>query len=285
MSRRSPDFLIRSMSGVMSGLSSMIQQATPQPLQQGRPGVLGECVNPTHCYRTVSQRSLSVPTRFTTFGTRNLSGTIYNNLMTTVGGLMGNVSSGIRSRTFNSANVQKDRQRVYDLVLIAIRSEINVQLMDEAPIGPGSINIDTLQSRLEELINQTIMLRVFHTADQKDPWIDSTNIGYFQRPRGEYQLVPPVMWTGRDPVMEISVAPPPEFTGGAPSTSFYQGLINFTRTQTVGTAMLTIECLFIPDPYSCPDAWPGHLCPRDKIGNTPDYTGQIESARRRIGRR
>jgi hypothetical protein len=285
--------LINQMSGVMSGLSSMLQAPQPYPLQQGRllPGggtvdgkQVCECaINPTHCFRTVSQRSLSTPTRFvsTQEGVPNITaGTdIFAELFTNIGGAVF-LFPGETEKFFNDADVQKDRQRVYDLVLIAIRSEVNVQLMDAEPVAAGAINVSTLQSRLEELALSLIDLKVYHSADRNDPWIDKTNLGYFSRPRGEYVMVPPVMWVDRDPVMSLQMGVP-EFTGGAANTSAYVGLKNSVR-DLEGIAEITVECLYIPDPYTCPDLWPGQICPRDMVGNTPDYRGKIASAVRKL---
>lgn len=286
--------MMAEISGAMAGLNSLMQKSPITPLQQGRiyPGGtidakdLGSCcINSTHCYRTVSQRSLSVPTRFV--GVQNgappnipAGVDIFNRLFSDTGGSIA-LQPGQTELFFNNANTQSQRARVYDLVLIAVRSEVQVMLLDGEPVAVGSIDVSNFQAQVEKLANMLLQLKVYHAADRADPWIDKTNIGYFSRPSGQYQLVPPVMWIDRDPVMSIQVAEP-EFIGGLQNlNNAYDGMTSNVR-DLEGVANITIECLFVPDPYTCPDLWPGQLCPRDMIANTPDYKGKIASAVRRI---
>jgi len=287
--------ILQQAEGVISGVQAMMAK----PVQQGRvyPGGvrvngkdLCDCaINPTHCYRTVSQRSLSVPTRFLSAiaAVPNLpaAADIFAALFYgTASAALGLQVPGTPGVIFNDANVQLQRQRVYNLVLLAIRANVTVLLSDAEPVAVGAINVSTLQSRLEELAMEYINLKVYHSSDRNDPWIDNTNLQFFQREPGDYQLVPPVMWIDRDPAMELNIAVAEGGVAGAGSGFGTAPVYTLPLRDLEGVASVTVECLFIPDPYSCPDLWPGQLCPRDMIGNTPDYSGNIISAKRAIKR-
>lgn len=285
----SEQVILAQMGGIMQGLQAMMPPGGPKPLQQGRvingampdgADVCGCAINPTHCFRTVSQRSLNVPTRFLSEDLSIAAGDdLFDTLFTSINGALGDITPGSGSGVvFNSANgAQAERARVYDLVLIAVRSDITVLLDDATAVGAGAIDVSAVQSRLEELANEFIALKVFHASDPADPWIDHTNLRYFQRPPGQFVLVPPVKFIDRDPYMEIvcDVAEKGGAAGGAP-------VFTFPARDLQGCACVTVEAIFIPDPSQCSDLWPGELCPRDTIANTATYKGTISSAIKKI---
>jgi len=280
---------IEQRAGAYIGLSEPRQYPPPYALQEGRRSrgdEFCECVvNPTHCFRTVSQRSLNVPTTFASaiIVTPNIpaGGLIFGSLFLGVTGCLGGQLSGGPGLVFNDANVQAQRQRINQLVLYAIRAEVTVTLIDASPVAAGAIDVSTIQSRVEAMAYDYLALKVYHTADRNDPWIDNTNLGYFHRPKGVFLPIPPVKWIERDPAMEILVTSP-TFTAGvniAPGAANTAPLLPSPRDLNA-SATVVVECLFAPDPEVCPEIWAGMLCPPGEIGNTPGYTGHILTAKR-----
>ena len=273
---------VQVLEGLVNGDLGVMQQGRTYP---GRvKGVDGnslcECaINPTHCFRTVSQRQLSVPTRFLSEHKAIPAGDdMFDNLFTSTTGALGDLTPGSgRGVVFNDANVNQERRRIYDMVLIAMRASIDVSIVDAFSPAAGSIDVATLQQNVANFAAEYISFKLYHSADRQDPFVDSTQLAYILRPRGNYLLVPPIKWIDRDPAMEL-IVDVAEFggnQGNAPE------MINTLR-DLEGEASVTIDCLFVPDPEICPDLWPGELCPRDRIANTPYYSGRIQSARRAL---
>jgi hypothetical protein len=265
----------------------LIERGSPQAYQPNRAypaspnSRLCECaINPTHCFRTVSQRGLNVPTRFLSQGQiiaagDNLWEYLFFNPATGAFGPVGvTVQQGV---TFLDANatggVFPERSRIYDLVLFALRADVTVLIADAAPFGAGNINVSTLQARLEEAALQYIYFKSYYSSDRSEPWIDRTSLSYFNRPNGEYVLIPPVKYIEREPSCELGIAPAEKGTAA-------QLDIQFPNRDVHAQASIIIDALFMPDPNTCPDVWPGEICPRETIGNTPWYKGVIENARR-----
>lgn len=276
------------LSGAIEGLVPGAGRRSLTALQQGRMtgGGLPDshccAVLPTHCFRTVSQRSLSTPVNFTSAqvaGPPNLPATtdILSGLLTAPGqgALPGLVANG-PGIIFNDANVQAQRARIYDLVLIAVRAKVTVTLVDATPnVTQTSLCADELQTRIEEIVSEYTQLKIYHTADRNDPWVDSTPLKYFMRENDEFLPVPPVKWIDRDPAMELNVRGSDFGIGAGALPSFVSSIHDFD-----GTLNILVESLFIPDPTVCRDYWPGELCARDMIGNTANYKGGIPTAKR-----
>jgi len=278
---------IEQRAGSVPGLSDWRNYPPPHSFQEARQRPRGsglcECVaNPTHCFRTVSQRSLNVPTTFASNFVAVLGpGTdIFASLFASATGCLGVQASGGPGVIFNNANNQAQRQRINQLVLYAIRAEVVVELMDAEPVAAGSIDVSTVQRRLEDIAYSYLALKVYHTSDRNDPWIDNTSLGYFQRPRGDFLPIPPVKWIERDPAMEILISSP-SFVAGVPNAPGAGTPPPFITPRNIeAQASVLIECLFAPDADVCPEIWAGVLCPPNEIGNTPEYEGQIVTARR-----
>lgn len=262
----------------MSGLVEQATAASIETNQQGRtvpmPGDLCGCINDTHCDRTVSQRSLSVISNFLgdPFGTPNIA--IADNIFIEL--FLDSVQGAVPGTiTFNDANNSIQRQKINQLVLFAIRAEVNVVLMDASPIAVGAIDVSNLQERLENLAYQYLHLKVFHTADTSDPWIDATPLSYFAREKGDYVLIPPVKWVNRDPTMQLGFAGAAFGTGAGELPEVVSSVRAFE-----GTASVSIETLWMPDPNMCDaPSWPNRVCDRNMIANTPQYAGKIDTAK------
>lgn len=267
---------------ILQQISGLVAQATAASIdtnQQGRlvptPGDLCGCINDTHCDRTVSQRSLSVISTF--LGTQSkgppniaIAADIFDELFR-------DAAQGAAPGTtvFNDANDSTERQKINQLVLFAIRAEVTVTLMDASAVAVGAINVSTIQRQLEDLAYQYYELKVFHTADTSDPWIDRTPLSYFARKKGEFVLIPPVKWVNRDPTMQLGIAGG-QFGGGAGAPPSLTSSVRAFE----GIASIEIETLWMPDPNVCGNpSWPSRICPMDKIANTPQYTGKIDTAR------
>jgi hypothetical protein len=277
---------VQVLEGLVTGDLAVLQQGRTYPGGPVDGNKLCECaINPTHCFRTVSQRQLSVATRFLSDRRAIAAGDdIFSTLFNSASGALGAIAVNGPGVIFNDANDNVERRRIYDMVLIAMRASIDVQLTDAFAPAAGSIDIASLQDSVEAFAAEYLSFKVYHSADRADPFVDSTQLKYILRPRGgdrgagsPYLLVPPVKWIDRDPAMEILVsgAEKGAAAGAAPT------LQNTVRDMD-GTASITIDCLFVPDPEVCPDLWPGQLCPKESIANTPWYTGKIQSARRQL---
>ena len=266
--------------GQMSGLVETLTGQTINVNQPGRgvprPGDLCGCINDTHCDRTVSQRSLAVISTFlglpSAVGPPNVAigANIFN-------ALFRDATQGCAPGTipFNVANNNVERQKINQLVCIALRAEVNVALLDGSPIAVGAIDVSNIQSRLEDFAYQFYEFKLYHTADLSDPWIDRTPLSYFARPKGEFVLIPPCKWVNRDPSMELSFAGGQFGTGVGTAVDITSAVRSFE-----GLASISIESLWIPDPNICGSAtWPNQVCPKDMIANTPQYSGKIDTAK------
>ena len=266
--------------GQMSGLLSQLTAQGIETNQQGRVvpsrDDLCGCINETHCDRTVSQRSLSVISTFmgrpSAVGPPNIAigANMFDALFRSA--LQGAAPGTI---TFNDANNNTERQKINQLVLFAVRAKVNVLLLDASALTLSAIDVSNLQHQLERMALQYYELKVFHTADTSDPWVDRTPLSYFAPENGDYVIIPPVKWVNRDPSMELSYAGA-QFGAGA---GFPVDLTSSVRSFE-GQASISIETLWMPDPNMCgAPAWPNNICPKDKIANTPQYSGKIDTAK------
>jgi hypothetical protein len=273
--------------GLVTGDLGVLQPGRGGPSGASDGNKLCECaINPTHCYRTVSQRSLSVPTRFLSQqrvipAGNNFFADLFNSAAGAFGTTLTANGPGV---IFNDANVNTERRRIYDMVMIALRASINVKMSDATAVAAGAIDVSSLQTQIEEFAAEYIGFKIYHSADRADPWVDTTQLKYILRPNGgdqgpggPYLLVPPVKWIDRDPAMEL-VMVGAEKGGAAGSEPWLESNVRDFD----GTASITIDALFVPDPDVCPDLWPGKLCPKENIANTPYYTGKIQSAKRAL---
>ena len=280
------------LSGAIEGLTPAGPRRVLHPLQQGRfttgngmPDSHCCAVVPTHCFRTVSQRSLSTPVNFTSqqqSGPPNIpSGTdLYAALINSAQGALPGVTAAGPGIIFNNANVQDERARIYDLVLIGIRAVVTATIVDATPSATQtSLCADELQSRVEEITSEYVTLKVYHTADRNDPWIDETPLKYFMRENDEFLPVPPVKWIDRDPAMELGIRNSDFGANAGAIPAFSSSVHDFD-----GTLNILVESLFIPDPDSCGPYWPGELCAKDMVANTKGYKGGIPSAKLKASR-
>jgi hypothetical protein len=260
-------------------------RGSPQAFQMNRTypapanASLCECaINPSHCYRTISQRSLSVVTRFAgaqISGPPNFPSGFDIFTSMTISGQGCIPSANVQPMVFNDANNATDRRRIYDLVLFAMRASVNVKMLDASVAAVQEVaDVSTLLQELAQTAYDYVKLTTFHTADRQEPWFDCT-LGYLCRPFGQFVLVPPLKWVDRDPAMQLELVPAEYGAGAGGWPSMTATIRPFD-----GTMSIVVECLYLPDPETCPDIWPGELCPKESIGNTPWYRGAIETARR-----
>ncbi len=243
-------------------------------LQEGRmgPGDAQCCASLTSCMRSVSQRSLSEQVRFSSEQSTVTAGT---NILTLISSLTLGAVPGIGlerdSFVFNDSNVNPERARIEDLVLLATRAKIRVWAVDAEPIAAGAINVGDLANELEDIIGDTIHLSLFHTSDDADPWMDQTPLSYFRNDNEDFLPVPPLKWWGRDPRMALSTraiefGEDPSIDTGIPLYVSSVRDIDFKLD-------ISIESIWIPDPDICGDFWPGMICPREHVGLTDYYQG------------
>jgi len=279
-------------------------------------GAIERYVPPLGCYRTVSQRSLSFPTTFLSrhrrlnwgaAGGGPLLHSLFHDLLNdvTLGASWGaivppdahsNPPEDPDSLRFLDNNGPA-RARVNNLVLVAMRAKVSVQLTFEKT-GLASFNEQYPAGRavktFEDFIRDYIAIGLYHTADSRIrtgtvqpspgeergyPWVDFTPLRYFDRPDGQFMAVPPLLWRGRD-THAVILARKGEH-GTADNWNYnntimpYVGSVNTTTgnlfINAYGQASLLVEALFVPSPEACGDQWPGELAPTHKIGNHPDY--------------
>ena len=260
---------------LIGGLVTQMDQPPTVGLQSGyartgsAPGWCENAVVPTHCMRTVSQRSLSTPNTFLSdVVSIALGADMFDALVTYAdGALTGATAIGTPIR-FNDANVQGQRARVDELVLIGMRAKVALWLVSNQ--AADQFNMGPAVQAAKDMVKDYVNIRVFHTSDQPgEPWIDFTPLRYFDRPEGEFVAVPPVIWKDRDPVMDISVrnADFGDAAGNQPS-------FNTLGQTLVGQLSILVESLFVPDPDYCGDYWPGLMCPKTAVKNHGAYKGK-----------
>ena len=270
-------FLIGQMSGLVEQLTGQGVRTNQQGRRVPAPGDLCGCINDTHCDRTVSQRSLSVISTFigdpSAVGPPNVAigANMFNELFRDA-----NQGAAPGTISFNVANNNIERQKINQLVLFAVRAQVNVALLDATALAAsGPIDVSRLQKQLEDFAYQYYELKVFHTSDASDPWVDRTPLSYFARPKGDFVLIPPCKWVDRDQSMELSFAGGQFGTGAGNPPDITSSVRSFD-----GQASISIETLWMPDPNLCGESsWPSQICPKDKIANTPQYAGKIDTAK------
>jgi hypothetical protein len=269
--------LATEVTGLVGGLVNLLEQPPTVGLQSGwaetgrAPGSCENAIVPTHCMRTVSQRSLSTPNTFMSSQVHIAAGAdVFDALVTNAGtgALPGVGSGGTAPIVFNSADIQAQRQRVDELVLIGARAKFAVHLQ----AGTGGVtpyNQGQYSNNVRDFLRAFIVFRIFHTADVNEPWVSDTDLWYLDRPDGEFLAMPPVLWKDRDPKMELDVRVA-DFGAGAGQ------LPELSVTGVDLDAQLTIifETLWIPSPDYCGNYWPGSFCPASHVANTPGYKGR-----------
>lgn len=274
--------VLGSMKGAINGLiPGSPGTPTIHPLQGGQMTAPEcACVVPTHCFRSVSQRSLNVTTRFASQRVSVVPGAPGGILTALISdpatGAVPGVDLVNDSFVFNDANVQNQRGRINDLVLLALRATVQVEVLDASALAAGNIDLCAFGKYLERMVGRNLYISLFHMADRKDPWMDKTNLGYFMRD-GKFWPVPPLKWINRDPAMALSLRAL-DF-GNDPGAGAGVPLVD-SSVRTLDVKLdLDIEAIYIPDPKACGSYWPGTICPKETIGNTQWYNGGIKTAR------
>lgn len=250
-------------------VTAVIEQANQAPIS----GVEAvqvqqeQIANPVHCLRSASQRSLSTPVTFLSNLTLLPAGSDLFSFGVTgaTGALAGVTSAPIN---FHDSNDQTERQRIDELVLIAIRSKVAVML--QAGLGgPGTpFDVGSLPVEFAKLINQYVVLRAYSTADTNDPWIGDTPLSFFERPGGEFVPVPPVYWRDRGPKMQLDTrtADKGALAGSLPTFFLSDNAVDLQVS-------IQVESLWIPRPDVCGSHWPGEQCPATHVKNADGYKG------------
>jgi len=271
------DGLVVQLQGLIGGLINQEDLPPTRGLQSGyaetgmSPGSCENALVPTHCLRTVSQRSLSAPVNFLGSPVHIPAGTdVFAALVTApgTGCLPGVGTGGTAPIVFHDANVQAQRQRVDELVLWGARAELSVQA--QAGLG-GAVpfNQGEYVNSVRDFMLDYIVFRVFHTSDRNEPWVDSTPLRYLHRKPGNFLAMPPVLWKDRDPRMELDVRVA-DFGAAAGALPTVQlGSIDIDAQ-----ASILFETLWIPNPDYCGSYWPGTICPKKHVANMPGYVGK-----------
>jgi hypothetical protein len=270
--------LVTKLHGLLGGLIEQTEQSPVISLQSGwaetgrAPGSCENAIVPTHCLRTVSQRSLSTPNTFLSLQNHIPAGVnVFDALITNAvtGALPGVALGGTAPIIFNSANIQAQRQRVDELVLIGARAKVSLQLQagDGGPVVP--FNQGNYKEAVEDFIRQYVVFRIYHTADQNEPWVSDTPLKYVDRPDGEFLAMPPVLWKDRDPRMELDVRVA-DFGAGAGQLP----VLSNTAVDLDAQCTILFETLWIPSPDHCGNYGPGSMCPKTHVANAPGYVGR-----------
>lgn len=261
---------------LLGGLIAWTNERPAASLQVGylgKGGYGGSLENvgvPPHCLRSVSQRSLSTPNSFLSQLVAVPAGDdVFAALVTAATGALPGVGlGGTAPIIFNDANDNDQRQRINGLVCIGMRAKVTAQA--QAGVGgPGTpFNYGLYARSLENFVKQFVVLRVFHTSDDSDPWVNDTPLYYFDRPGGDFLPIPPVLWRNRDPKMELDVRPASfgALAGALPSLAVTDNALDVQLS-------ILVESLWIPSPQECGDFWPGSLCPANRVKNAPNYKG------------
>lgn len=265
------------LNGLIASLNTQLMRSPTVSLQSGyadrspAPKNCESAIQPTHCLRTVSQRSLSCPVTFLSDPV-HVAGTadVFAALVTGVTGCLPGVGlGGVAPIEFNDANVQAQRQRVDELVFWGARAKVSVM----AVAGDGGVilpfNLGLYAQSIADFIKDYVVFRTYATSDVNEPWIDSTPLRYFDRPGGDFVAVPPVLWKDRDPVMQLDVRVA-DFGAGAGALPTVQlGTIDLDAQ-----CSILFETLWIPNPDYCGEYWPGSSCPKEHVHGVPGYKGR-----------
>ena len=270
-----PDQILENVQGLLGGLAVQMEREPTIGLQSGyASGGAPACENvavPTHCFRTVSQRSLSTPTLFLSQAVAVGAGLNITDLITfgVAGALPGATATSLGGAAinFNDGNVQPQRARVDDLVLIGLRSRTTVYVLTNNVVA-APFDVGSLVESVADFVKNSVVLRIYHTSDVSDPWVDSTPLAYFERPAGEFVAVPPVIWKDRDPKMQIQ-GRAADFGAAAGAMPNVQVPFN-----TIAGASILIEAIFVPNPDQCGPYWPGQSCPKNRIKGMSGYVGK-----------
>ena len=269
--------ILEQLSGLLGGLIQQGAQAPTIGLQSGyaetgrAPGSCENAVVPTHCMRTVSQRSLSAPVTFLSAPVHVAAGAnVFLAIISAATGCLPGVGlGGTAPIVFHDANVQAQRQRVDELVLIGARAKVAIQATAGTGGAIAPFNIGLYVKSIQDFVKDYVVFRVYHTADANEPWVDSTPLRYLDRPDGEFVAMPPVLWKDRDPRMELDVRVA-DFGAGAGALPTVQVLGFDLDLQ----ASILFESLWIPNPDYCGSYWPGQMCPKTHVANAKGYTGR-----------
>ena len=272
------DKTLLKLNDLLGGLISRTNERPAASLQAGylnkggygHQGMFENAEVPLHCLRSVSQRSLSTPNTFLSQLVNVAAGAdVFAALVTAASGALPGVAlGGTAPIVFNDANDNDQRQRINGLVCIGMRAKVTAQA--QAGVGgPGTpFNYGLYARSLENMVKNFVVIRVFHTSDDSDPWVNDTPLRYFDRPPGYFLPIPPVLWRNRDPKMEIDVRPADfgALAGALPSLAVSDNVLDVQLS-------ILVESLWIPNPKACGDFWPGSLCPADRVKNAPNYKG------------
>lgn len=259
------------MMGAIEQLSGLLGGVVTQQPQRPISTTGGSCENAgvtVHCLRSVAQRSLSTPTTFLSQNVIVAAGAdIFEPLVHGITGCIAGAGPAGTPIDFNDANIQPERARIDNLVLIGMRAKVAVFCITNDPASAFDVGLFT--SSISDFIKQYVAIKVFNLSDNSDPWIDTTDLAYFARPSGMFVAVPPLLFKDRDPKMTIS-------TRNA-DKGFSAGALPIITTLAAGVsvqASILIESLFVPSPSACGDAWPGSLCPPSAVKNSDCYRGR-----------
>jgi hypothetical protein len=272
------------------------------------------------CYRTVSQRSLSVPTTFMSAEYRpaegwggSLASHFYELLSSPTYGAV-QPDAGRDTTRFFDANRQTERARIAGMVLIGMRVKIGVKLWwgGSGPyVEVDDVSAGELPNQLADLVRDNLRIAIYHTADdlsntgaivalppnaaaqKAEPWVDWTPLRYFDRADGEFVPVPPLLWPtrNRDPNMQITPYPAEFAVSAADNASYNNEPLPFFGSVAPATPpaqiafftsrlVIVVEALFVPSPEDCGKYWPGVLCPTHKIGLHPHYDRSVPVLRK-----
>ena len=255
--------------GVLSGLQKRMYAPVPYQVSPGldsSPVRYAQCSCQTHCYRSVSQRKLSVTRRFCVSLDTTASLDLIDPIVTALAIVPGNLTNPGTGPIFFNANDNVERQEIEDLVWIATRTYCCTNWVQTDPPDPNG-NLGAVASLTDwDGLNASICCYLlaqlgiswFWSSDRRSPIVDFTTLGYFSRPSGDFVPQPATQWTDRDQAA---------FLLAQNSFNDQDELCALNAPPVDGhvDVLIAIEALWITNPYVCGDDWPGSLCGPSKV--------------------
>lgn len=242
-------------------------------------------IPPAHCWRSVSQRTLSHPIAWLGDFTVDDGVNIYQNVLD---GLElpylpltdPTTTDPDQIVNFYDNDAPSERGGIAGMVLIGLRARMvvaNCGLRTDPSVKTHEENAWT--TAVPAFARHYLAFRLTHVADRRTPWVSDTLWAYMDRPSRAFVTVPPLIWNRRNTRAEL-VNRAPDFGGTPPGTPGPTLGLSQPVVPHQGSASVLIEGLFVPDPDRCPNIWPGLWCPPQAIRGHQKFDPDYYAARR-----
>ncbi len=243
-------------------------------------------IPPAHCWRSVSQRTLSHPLAWLGTFTVDDGINIYQGAMQglelpSLELVDPNTTDTDQIVNFYDNDSDDERGAIEGMVLIGLRGRLvvaNCGLTTDpqgpSPPPPVTRRENAWTQAIPDFAKHYLAFRLTHVADRRAPWVSDTLWAYMDRPSRGFVAVPPLIWNRRNVRGEL-VNRVPDFGGTPPGTPGPTLGLTTSFEAHQATISAVIEGLFVPDPEHCPNEWPGLWCPPQAIRGhrlyDPDY--------------